>query len=142
VQAARNRADLFPSDKLRVIFGNLEDILSVHNRFLNDLENEHNKEMPATTCVGHCFLRHVRLLTALISSELSSYRTGNVVRSLLGLLQQSAAVVRRTGPTAGHHSIRQILRMLSSPMRPAAAAIGRLPTHAGTTHMPISTATG
>ena len=64
VHAARARADLFAADQLRVIFGNLEELLTVHNRFLLDLDNEHNKDAPAVTCVGHCFLRHVRSLCA------------------------------------------------------------------------------
>ena len=60
MQAARNRPDLFGEEKLRILFGNLEEILSVHDRFLMDLENEYNRNDPAATCFGHCFLRHVR----------------------------------------------------------------------------------
>uniref|UniRef100_A0A914VHU1 Uncharacterized protein n=2 Tax=Plectus sambesii TaxID=2011161 RepID=A0A914VHU1_9BILA len=55
---ARRRIELFPAERLRAIFGNLEAILALHQKLLTDLESYFLGNAPENSCVGDCFLRH------------------------------------------------------------------------------------
>jgi len=58
----RRRKELFNEERLRRVFGNLEQIRSLHAKFLRDMEACFNRKSPETSCVANPFLRHVSFI--------------------------------------------------------------------------------
>ncbi|XP_069103567.1 LOW QUALITY PROTEIN: serine-rich adhesin for platelets-like [Argopecten irradians] len=59
IKHARKRADMFSEDRISVIFGNIEDIYSFSNRFLESLDRAFPpiaSDSPHLSELGHCFL--------------------------------------------------------------------------------------
>ncbi|XP_033760813.1 uncharacterized protein LOC117342707 isoform X2 [Pecten maximus] len=56
IKHARKRADMFSEDRISVIFGNIEDIYSFSNRFLESLDQAFTSDSPHLSELGHCFL--------------------------------------------------------------------------------------
>ncbi|KAL8612232.1 hypothetical protein ACOMHN_028929 [Nucella lapillus] len=52
----RRRLDMFPEEKVKVIFSNIEVIYTFATKLLADLQAAINKEQPHLTEFGHCFL--------------------------------------------------------------------------------------
>lgn len=51
---------MFPSEKVNIIFGNIEEIYEFATKLYSDLEKVVNTEQPHLTEFGHCFLDKVR----------------------------------------------------------------------------------
>ncbi|XP_063046237.1 uncharacterized protein LOC134440194 isoform X5 [Engraulis encrasicolus] len=58
LRQCRKRIDMFNSDQLKVIFGNIEDIYRFQMGFVRDLEKQYNTEEPHLSEIGPCFLEH------------------------------------------------------------------------------------
>ncbi|XP_025079612.1 rho guanine nucleotide exchange factor 4-like isoform X2 [Pomacea canaliculata] len=56
VKQARKRPEMFPSEKVNIIFGNIEEIYEFATKLYSDLEKVVNTEHPHLTEFGHCFL--------------------------------------------------------------------------------------
>ncbi|XP_046397730.1 uncharacterized protein LOC124164449 [Ischnura elegans] len=54
----KRRKDLFSEDRIRIIFGNLEEILDFQVGFLGLMEKSVDPARPQDACIGHCFLEH------------------------------------------------------------------------------------
>uniref|UniRef100_A0A8D8WJH6 Spermatogenesis-associated protein 13 n=1 Tax=Cacopsylla melanoneura TaxID=428564 RepID=A0A8D8WJH6_9HEMI len=54
----RRRSDMFSSEQIQTIFGNLEHILAFQSIFLEDLETKLDWEAPYKSCIGETFLKH------------------------------------------------------------------------------------
>lgn len=60
VAECRLRTDMFNEVQIETIFINLEDLLDFQSKFLKDLESSIDWNAPYKSCVGECFLNHVR----------------------------------------------------------------------------------
>lgn len=60
VAECRRRTDMFTEDQIETIFINLEDLLDFQSEFLKELETRIDWSAPYKSCVGECFLNHVR----------------------------------------------------------------------------------
>ncbi|XP_071451460.1 rho guanine nucleotide exchange factor 4-like [Hetaerina americana] len=54
----KRRKDLFSEDRIRIVFGNLEEILDFQVGFLALMEKSVDPARPQDACIGHCFLEH------------------------------------------------------------------------------------
>ncbi|KDQ95466.1 Spermatogenesis-associated protein 13 [Zootermopsis nevadensis] len=54
----RRRTDMFSSQQIDTIFGNLEELLQFQSTFLQDLESCVEWDAPHRSCIGECFLTH------------------------------------------------------------------------------------
>ncbi|KAK2719658.1 uncharacterized protein LOC136037398 [Artemia franciscana] len=55
----QRRQDMFSSDQIVTVFGNIGPLYEFQKRFLRDLESSYNQEKPNETGIGSCFLRHI-----------------------------------------------------------------------------------
>ncbi|XP_064615813.1 LOW QUALITY PROTEIN: uncharacterized protein LOC135479839 [Liolophura sinensis] len=56
IHQARRHPAMFSENRIRILFGNLEDIYNVSKQFVTDLEKSYNSGLPHLTEVGQCFL--------------------------------------------------------------------------------------
>lgn len=56
----RRRIDMFSEEQIETIFINLEELLDFQSEFLRDLEACIDWTNPHKSCIGECFLSHVR----------------------------------------------------------------------------------
>lgn len=54
---------MFPEDKIRKIFSNIEQISSLHHKLLRELELAFNQSAPENSCIANAFLRNVSCLS-------------------------------------------------------------------------------
>lgn len=59
IHQARRHPAMFSENRIRILFGNLEDIYNVSKQFVTDLEKSYNSGLPHLTEVGQCFLNSV-----------------------------------------------------------------------------------
>ena len=59
MEKARKRPEMFPEDRLRTIFGNIEDIYMFSATFLSDLEKNVKQQAPHLSELGQVFIRYV-----------------------------------------------------------------------------------
>lgn len=60
IAECRRRTDMFNEGQIETIFINLEELLDFQSEFLKDLESRIDWNAPYKSCVGECFLNHVR----------------------------------------------------------------------------------
>lgn len=60
IAECRRRTDMFTEEQIETIFINLEELLDFQSEFLKDLETRIDWSAPYKSCVGECFLNHVR----------------------------------------------------------------------------------
>lgn len=60
IAECRRRTDMFTEEQIETIFINLEELLDFQSEFLKELETRIDWSAPYKSCVGECFLNHVR----------------------------------------------------------------------------------
>ena len=60
VDKARSRPEMFPANRIDVVFSNIGDIFRFSTHLLADLESALDAEQPHASQIGHVFLKHVR----------------------------------------------------------------------------------
>ncbi|XP_067668908.1 uncharacterized protein [Haliotis asinina] len=58
LKQAKKRPEMFPEEKISIIFGNIEEIYNFATKFLASLDKVFNKESPHLSGVGEVFLSH------------------------------------------------------------------------------------
>ncbi|CAJ0955254.1 unnamed protein product, partial [Mesorhabditis belari] len=58
LEQTRRRSELFSSQRVRNIFGNIQSIYLLHSKILRDLEIALDQSSPENTCLGSAFLRN------------------------------------------------------------------------------------
>ncbi|XP_046325681.2 uncharacterized protein LOC124110386 isoform X3 [Haliotis rufescens] len=58
LKQAKKRPEMFPEEKISIIFGNIEEIYNFATKFLASLDKVFNKEAPHMSGVGEVFLSH------------------------------------------------------------------------------------
>lgn len=59
VKQIRKRPEMFPIEKVTIIFSNIEDIYVFATELLTELEKSTNTDQPHLSELGHCFLNKV-----------------------------------------------------------------------------------
>jgi hypothetical protein len=54
---------MFPEERIRKIFANIEQIFHLHSKLLRELELAFDPKAPENSCVANAFLRNVSLFT-------------------------------------------------------------------------------
>ena len=93
VDKARSRPEMFPPNRIDVVFSNIGDIFRFSTHLLADLESALDVEQPHASQIGHVFLKHVRrTFGSMCCISLTLYvllvLTARRIRDLLALLQQ------------------------------------------------------
>lgn len=60
IAECRRRSDMFTEEQIETIFINLEELMDFQSEFLKELETRIDWSAPHKSCVGECFLNHVR----------------------------------------------------------------------------------
>uniref|UniRef100_A0A915D5S7 DH domain-containing protein n=1 Tax=Ditylenchus dipsaci TaxID=166011 RepID=A0A915D5S7_9BILA len=63
LEQCKRRKELFGDERISRIFGNLEQILSIHTKLLRDLEACFDQKRPEHSCLASCFIRNSQAFT-------------------------------------------------------------------------------
>lgn len=95
IAECRRRTDMFTEEQIETIFINLEELLDFQSEFLKDLETRIDWSAPYKSCVGECFLNHVRKFKLFLISFCLDNNCFNVlIYSLNSFREQDFACIQ------------------------------------------------
>ncbi|KAI6232290.1 Rho guanine nucleotide exchange factor 3 [Aphelenchoides besseyi] len=64
IDQCRRRPEMFPEDRVRRVFSNLEQILLLHSKILRELELAFDQNTPENSCISNAFVRNNQSFSA------------------------------------------------------------------------------